>query len=80
MSVADNVDTQYPRISISVIDAEVPPVRMTLQSTENSDVLVLLFRTIEEAEYAVDRILTNMRLSDEVNKHIQEKLHESRTT
>jgi hypothetical protein len=80
MSIADKVDTQYPRVYISVRDAGVLPISLTVQASEDSEPLVNAFASVEQAEYAVDRILTNMRLADEANKRIKEKLHESRTT
>jgi hypothetical protein len=79
MSVADKVDTQYPHVYISVRSAGVLPISLTVQASEDSEPLVNVFASVEQAEYAVDKILTNMRLADEANKRIKEKLHGSRT-
>jgi hypothetical protein len=77
MSLVDDNEHNlpYPRINISVRDAGVLPIKLTVQASEDSEQLVGFFANVEKAEYAVDMILLNMRLVDEANKRIKEKLH-----
>jgi hypothetical protein len=75
MSLADKGDMQYPRVHISVRGASVLPIELTVRTSEDSGVLTDAFASVEKAEFAAYTIIENMRLADEANKRIKEKLH-----
>jgi hypothetical protein len=68
-------DQPYPRINISVRDAGVLPIKLTVQTSKDSGFLTDTFASVEKAELAAYTIIENMRLADEANKRIKEKLH-----
>jgi hypothetical protein len=65
----------YPRIDISVRDTSKMPVRLMFHASEKHEPLFSWFATVEEAEAGCNTMLDNMRLADEANKRIKEKLH-----